>query len=131
MESGNLYNISSKRTIKTITNFYQFHKSQITNNSNITKLNKTSCSCVRQPLLNILVLQIIPPTLHIIHGIGIKLLALVEKEAKYLDCVQQVKTHVPAIELIYKQSGASRQAYYQTFTCNNYFFNFIFLFILF
>lgn len=75
------------------------------------ELNTYKCS-VHQPIFNIPISNVTPPSFHIIHGMGIKLLKIAELKAYYLNQVLETKRQSKTLEEIYKNCSAFKQAYY-------------------
>uniref|UniRef100_A0A915D4U0 Uncharacterized protein n=1 Tax=Ditylenchus dipsaci TaxID=166011 RepID=A0A915D4U0_9BILA len=73
-------------------------------------LRRKVCSIVKEPLIQVPPSNIVPPSLHLIQGLAQKLIEWIEEVDEAL---------VPALETIYKELGADKQAWYQTFTGNH------------
>ena len=73
------------------------------------ELTKNTKSISKEPLLQVPICNVIPPSLHIVQGLAQNLIKIIESMFPLI---------VPALEKIYKSLGADKQAFYQTFTGN-------------
>uniref|UniRef100_A0A915DMT9 Uncharacterized protein n=1 Tax=Ditylenchus dipsaci TaxID=166011 RepID=A0A915DMT9_9BILA len=74
------------------------------------QLGKNSKSISKQPILNVPIAHIVPPSLHIVQGLAQNTVNLMEEMNPEL---------VPQLEIVYRSLGADKQNFYQTFTGNH------------
>ena len=101
---------SKLRTISSVTqcvNQYALNCQSLNSAKNETALRRTSMSMIRKPLLGIPIVNIVPPSLHIVQGLLQKIIVSMEKENA--DLIQQ-------LEEVYCSLGADKSTWRQAFT---------------